>query len=357
MLASLLENIVANLDREYPHRIVYDGKRDIDWQPPRRRHPVFFGCYDWHSSVHSHWSMVRIARVATAVADRDVEANAIVERCSQVLRLRLSAEAIAGELDFFAERPSFELPYGMSWAALLAAELSAAADADSRWTAMAAAVAPLGALALARMSQWTARLAVPIRSGEHSQSATAMVLCHVAAEALGQREHADAFVASGRRLHAADRDYALHLEPSAWDFVSPSLGAAWLMSRCVPADELAHWLDRAAPTLGRHPLPLATATDRSDGKLVHWDGLLWSRAWMMRALADALPQGDDRGAALHRDAHTHAAAAAQSLAAASYAGLHWLPTFAAIWHSGGIEIRPGAERWPGHGSSQTPGSR
>lgn len=338
LLGSLVDTIVPNLDCEYPNRIIYDAQRDVDWQPPRRRHPIFFGSYDWHSSVHSHWALVRIARTAARAADREVSAHALVDRCHATLRARITADAIERELEFFAERPSFSLPYGISWAAMLAGELAAAAREDLRWKEMAAAALPLAELCLERLERWAQRLPVAIRSGEHSQSASAMVLAHEAALALGKEELADALLSRGHELHKADRDCALHLEPSAWDFVSPILGAAWLMSRCLPAAELAIWIERAAPTLGREPLPFSPAADRDDGKLAHWDGLLWSRAWMMRAIAAALPPDDARARHLLRDAEAHATGAAHSLTTTSYAGTHWLSTFAAVWYTGGIEI-------------------
>lgn len=339
LLHSLVEAIVPNLDCEYPNRIIYDAQRDLDWQPPRRRHPVFFGSYDWHSSVHSHWALVRMARTAARAADREVGGSRIVTRCSQVLRPRLTLDSIERELEFFAERPSFSLPYGISWAAMLSAELSAAAREDAQWQDMAAALVPLSDLALERLERWVTRLPVAIRSGEHSQSAAAMVLAHEAATALGKPKLAALLVERGLALHQGDRDCALHLEPSAWDFVSPTLGAAWLLTRCLPAAELAGWLERAAPTLGRQPLAFSPSADRDDGKLAHWDGLLWSRAWMMRSVAAALPADDDRVTPLRKDAEAHAAAASHSLrTTTSYAGLHWLTTFAAVWHTGGIEI-------------------
>ncbi len=338
LFRSLIDTIVANLDSEYPNRIIYDAQRDLDWQPPRRRHPIFFGSYDWHSSVHSHWALVRIARVAARLADRAAAAGALGSRIGLVLRPRLTAESIDRELEFFTERPSFSLPYGISWAAMLSAELAAAAAEDAQWQSMAAATLPLAEMALERLERWVLRLPVAIRSGEHSQSAAAMVLAHEAAAALGKRDLAATLLERGLALHRADRDCALHLEPSAWDFVSPVLGSAWLMARCLPAAELAGWLERAAPTLGREPLPFSPSADRDDGKLAHWDGLLWSRAWMMRDLAAALPAGDDRVEPLRKDAEAHAVAATAALTTTSYAGTHWLSTFAAVWYTGGIEI-------------------
>lgn len=326
-LDALLDAIAANLDREYPHRVIYDGQRDVDWQPPRRRHPIFFGCYDWHSSVHSHWSVVRMARAAPPLA----------ERASALLTPRLTTEAVARELDFFDERPGFELPYGLAWAALLGAELGCAAADLPAWRTAATAFAPLADLALARLERWALALPTAIRAGEHSQSAFAMTLALVSAQALGRRATASKLAERALALHERDRDYALHLEPSAWDFVSPTLGAAWLLRRCLPAGAFADWLGRAAPTLGHAPLPYSPSANRDDGKLAHWDGLLWSRAWMLRDLAAHLPVDDPRRQALADDALAHAEAARAALGRASYAGLHWLPTFATVWATGGID--------------------
>ena len=34
---------------------------------PRRVHPAFYGCYDWHSAVHSHWLLLRLLRTRGAL--------------------------------------------------------------------------------------------------------------------------------------------------------------------------------------------------------------------------------------------------------------------------------------------------
>ena len=162
-LRSLVELILPNLDREYPHRIIYDGQRDADWQPPRRRRPVFFGSYDWHSAVHSHWAMVRLARAAAAAGDAELAA-----RAAAAVQPRLNADAVERELDFFADRPGFGLPYGLAWAALLCAELTVAAAEDASWRDAASAARPLADLALLRLERWSLALPVAIRSGEHS---------------------------------------------------------------------------------------------------------------------------------------------------------------------------------------------
>jgi hypothetical protein len=180
-------------------------------------------------------------------------------------------------------------------------------------------------LARARLIAWAHGLARPIRSGEHSQSMFAMAM---AIDALGG-EAARSLCASARRLHANDRDASLHLEPSAYDFLSPALGTAWLMTRALDATDFADWLDRFAPSLGRDfAFEVLTAVDRVDGKLVHWDGLALSRAWMLGAIARALPDRDERRLPLERSASDHLAAGMRWTTGATYAGAHWLPSFA-----------------------------
>ena len=50
------------MHKEYPNKIAHVLSGDQDVQPPRTLTPAFFGCYDWHSSVHGHWLLARLAR-------------------------------------------------------------------------------------------------------------------------------------------------------------------------------------------------------------------------------------------------------------------------------------------------------
>src|SRR4249919_485542 len=53
---------LACIDKEYPNKISHVLNSDTDVAPPRKLTPAFCGCYDWHSSVHGHWLLVRLAR-------------------------------------------------------------------------------------------------------------------------------------------------------------------------------------------------------------------------------------------------------------------------------------------------------
>ena len=309
--------VLSHIDREYPYKtgLTWSGPEDV--VAPRISSPVFGGSFDWHSSVHSHWTLARLLR-------RGVEVDAI----AAVLDRRLTVAAFETERASLArpDRRSFEMPYGIAWLLALAAELRALAVEDPARAAWSAAIAPLATLARDRFASWLDKLAAPIRSGEHSQSAWAMTLALEAAGGLDDPELAALVRRRARDFYADDVDAPFAYEPSAYDFLSPALGEAELMAAVLAAGEFAGWWRRFSTGLDERFAPVE-AVDRIDGKLAHWDGLALSRAWMLAAIAAALPAGAERRR-LESMAGDHLAAGEAGLARASYAGTHWLPTFA-----------------------------
>ena len=313
--------LLGNLRQPYPNKIAHEMSGDDDLAPPRVMTPVFSGCFDWHSAVHSHWALVRLRGRADAALRR---------RIDDALEASITEAGCAAEAAYLAPRPGFEMPYGIAWLIALVAELSAAPDDHAaRWRGR---LSGLDTLARTRFAAWLARLPAPIRSGEHTQSAFAMSLVLDAARVHADATLAAAVIGAAERWHGGDRGAALGFEPSAYDFLSPALGAASLMARVRAPDDFAAWLDGFCPDLGRRETltPVAPA-DRADGKLVHWDGLNLSRAWMLAAIAAALPAGDARCPALAALARVHGDAGVAALEGATYAGSHWLPSFAIYW--------------------------
>src|SRR5213594_2629926 len=100
---------LACVEKEYPNKISHVLNSDEDVAPPRRLTPAFYGCYDWHSSVHGHWLLVRLARTFPG-APFARQAMAEVARS-------LTAPNIAAEVRYLngAGRVSFERPYGLAW--------------------------------------------------------------------------------------------------------------------------------------------------------------------------------------------------------------------------------------------------
>jgi hypothetical protein len=308
LAGQLADIVLENLATRWPYQLVALVRGPDEALAPAARTPMFDTCFDWHSSVHNHWALVTL---------RPLLDGAQAEAADRALDTSLTAERAAAELRHLSAHAGFERPYGLAWL----------------WTLGAAARRPpldaLVTVARDRLIAWAWALRAPIRSGEHTQSMFAMALALDAARATGDAGAASALEDAARRLHARDRDAPLHFEPSAYDFLSPALGVAWLMLRVMPAGDFARWLDGFAPMLGRAPaLAPVGAVDRADGKLAHWDGLALSRAWMLDDLADALPRGDERVAPLASSARDHLAIGLAAIEASTYAGRHWLPSFA-----------------------------
>jgi hypothetical protein len=310
---------------EYPNKISHTLASDADVRPPRSLSPAFYGCYDWHSSVHGHWLLARLAKQFPA-APFAADARA-------ALAQSLTPANIAGELAYFqaAGRASYERPYGLAWLLQLAAELRTWDDPQAR--AWAQTLAPLEQEAARRLRVWLPKLQYPIRVGEHSQTAFAFGLVHDWASVARDVEMLQLIEAKSRAFYGADRNCPLAYEPSGEDFLSPCLAEADLMRRVLPAREYSEWLRQFLPQLPTRAsaqpwLAPGIVTDRTDPKLAHIDGLNLSRSWMLLGIAAGLPPRDRRIPALQAAAGNHAAAALPAVTGEHYEGGHWLGTFA-----------------------------
>lgn len=312
---------LACVRREYPNKPGHVLRADDDARPPRELTPAFYGCFDWHSAVHGHWLL---AVSAERVADR-----ALADEAERAVLASLEPGRVADEVRHLEARPGFERPYGLAWLCELHRALAVSTAPALR--ARADVLAPLVDVAVRHVGAWLPKLSRPIRSGVHTQTAFALGLFLDWARALGRPREAALFEERARTYYLSDRDYPVHLEPDGEDFLSPSLGAADLLRRVLSPGELAAWLTRVMPSLGRDDLWLepAVVTDPSDGRLAHLDGLNLSRAWMLRAIASQLPASDARIASLVRAADANARAGLASVDDAHYEGSHWLGTFAA----------------------------
>ena len=316
-LAERLARIaLGHVGQEWPQKLdqVLEGPDDL--KRPATLHPVFHGSFDWHSCVHAHWMLARLLRRFPALA----AAPDIAARFDHAF----TAEGVAAERAFLA-RPTargFERPYGWSWLLKLHAEL------DGAW---AAALAPLARDFAARFAAHLPRADYPVRHGVHSNTAFALTL---AADWAGRYDAAllDLLRATALRWYGADAD-AQAWEPSGEDFLSPVLSEALCMARLLPAPEFAAWRDRFLPRLARgEPAALlapARVADRSDGKIVHLDGLNLSRAWCWRALAGGFAPGDPRRALAEAAAARHVEASLAHVGG-HYMGSHWLASFAVL---------------------------
>ena len=315
---------LACVHQEYPNKIGHVMSSDKDVAPPRELTPAFYGCFDWHSSVHGHWLLVRLAKLYP-----DAE---FVAAARTALGRSLGAERLAAEAAYLAGegRESFERPYGLAWLLCLAEELRSWDDEQAQ--SWAANLAPLEAEAANRIRSWLPKLYYPIRTGEHSQTAFAFGLILDWARVVGDEEMEALVKGKALGFHLEDASCPLGYEPSGQDFLSPCIAEADLMRRILPPRQFAAWLEGFLPQIptdgGASWLPVGVVTDRADGKLAHLDGLNLSRAWMLEGILAGLPEDDPRRAALRAAADTHRAAGLTAVTGEHYAGGHWLGSFA-----------------------------
>ena len=307
--AALARIALAHITRVYPHSGPQRLNRAADWQPPEQAHPLFCGSYDWHSCVHSHWLLVR---VLNRVPDLP-EAVAIRQRLKQI-----TDDAVAAEIT------TFERPYGWAWLLMLQAELLHGNEPLAQHAA--ATLQPLADLIRARLLDYLPRLPYPIRSGQHTNTAFALLLCLAYARMAQDPQLEGLLHERSLTWFADDRDCPAWGEPSGEDFLSPTLQQAVLMQQVMDRSAFATWLDDFLPGLSAaQPATLfrpVSVRERSDGKLAHLDGLNLSRAWCWFQLAATRP-------ALRAVAEAHLAAAINHLED-DYMGSHWLATFALL---------------------------
>ena len=326
---------LANVAREYPYKLDQLLHTDNDVAPPRAIHPLFWGSYDWHSCVHMHWTLARLARRcphhALAAATQDHFAR------------RFSAAAGSGELAAL-DRPShtsFERPYGWGWLLALAAELDRLARDAPAYLGASAAVSPVALRIAERFVDYLPRADYPTRTGMHSNTAFAALLAFDWAEHTQHRALAREVAQSAHRWFGRDRRYPADFEPSGEDFLSPGLIEAALMQRTLPACDFADWWAQFVPTRDALAawLTPAVISDPTDPKVVHLHGLNLSRVWCWRRLLPALdPELAD---AVRPAIDNHLAASLPAAEAGEYVTTHWLASFGLLALDDAVERSPG----------------
>jgi hypothetical protein len=310
--------------REYPNKPEHVLNDAGDVQSPKALHPAFHGCYDWHSSVHGHWMLVRLLRMFPNLPG--------AEDIRKAIGANLSEKNILVEAAYLKQknRQSFERTYGWAWLLKLAEELSLSNTAEAK--AWSRNLQPLVDALVSSYILFLPKQTYPIRTGVHPNTAFGLAFAYDYAKTAGNEKLASLIAERSRTYFAKDANYPGAWEPGGEDFFSPALMEADLMQRVMSAAEFRRWFHRFLPQLAAgvpktllHP---ATVTDRSDPKLVHLDGLNLSRAWGMRSIANALPAKDPARRALASSARLHATDALAHVASGDYAGEHWLASFA-----------------------------
>ncbi|MEC4112934.1 DUF2891 domain-containing protein [Myroides pelagicus] len=307
------------IELEYPNRLGQTLGSDEDLKSPQALRPIFYGCYDWHSSVHGFWSIVTLMEKYPEIdADGSIRTR---------LNKLITEENLAVELAFFDDvnNTSFERTYGWAWFLKLQQALLQWEDADAqRWAKI---FQPLADKLVGRYTEYLPKLLYPIRTGTHNNSAFGLSLPLEYAQATGNKAFEKVIVDNAKRLYLSDKDCNLSYEPSGSDFLSPCLEEARLMSKVLPAAEFKVWLKAFLPSIYQadFALEVAKVSDRTDGQLVHLDGLNFSRATCLQDISKTDPS---LATVLLPLADKHFQSAFKNISGDDYMGSHWLGSFA-----------------------------
>ncbi|MEB3218559.1 MAG: DUF2891 domain-containing protein [Nostocales cyanobacterium 94392] len=321
--ASKLIKLVLNcVECEYPHSNIYWLNSDEDVKPPRELTPVFYGCLDWHSSVHGHWLLARLARYFPEVA--------FSLSAKEALNKSLTPEKIEGEVAYFKRHPRFEVPYGVAWLLQLAAEFHEwDNDQAKQWQMI---LQPLETQIKDNLQRWLEKLTICDRAGMHKQTAFALGLILDWAKITQNTDFINLIENKTKQFYLDNNNYSLRFEPLGYDFLSPSLAEADLMRRILTKSDFADWLNQFLPDIpinnSKDWLKPVEVKDSEDYMQSHFYGLNLSRAWMLEGIISGLPDEDTRIKTLQNTANIHRQIGLENAVCEHYAGSHWLGTFA-----------------------------
>lgn len=320
---------------EYPNKLNQVLAEEQDLLSPSELHPIFYGCFDWHSSVHGHWLLARASSLFPSTE--------LAENVTKVFSAQFSPEKVEAEIKYFTTQfgSSWERTYGWAWLLKLQEELIRLdAITESRWGEI---LEPLSTKIATLMKDFLPRLVYPIRVGEHTNTAFGLSLSLDFArmaegakveELEGLKELESLIVANSTQFYHTDRLCPIGYEPSGFDFLSPCLQEADLMTRVLEDPiQFRDWLQLFLPQLLDPDFQLqpGEVVDRTDGKLVHLDGVNFSRAWALYTIAAKLvqisPEDEMTAIRLLELGDTHVLASRDNVVGSNYAGSHWLATF------------------------------
>ncbi len=308
--------------QEYPNKTSHTSMGDSDHlMTPRQQHPAFYGCFDWHSTVHGHWMLIRLLKLFPGLPENAAIRKAIAQNITQ--------KNIAGEIAYFSGKlsRSYERTYGWAWLLKMQQELIGWNDAQAiEWRKT---LQPLCDTVVKLWMEYLPKQTYPNRTGVHPNTAFGLCFALDYAKASGNSVFEKAIITAAMRMYGKDKNAPAVWEPDGSDFLSPSLEETDLMRRVLPKKDFVNWFAQWIGMSGlKHLSQLPVVSDRNDLQIVHLDGLHFSRSWCMQGIASELPANDPRRTVLLRSAIKHLQTSLPNIASGSYGGEHWLASFA-----------------------------
>ncbi|HHT23691.1 MAG TPA: DUF2891 domain-containing protein [Bacteroidales bacterium] len=323
MAIKLAQLPLKSINREFPNKPghVYNNPTEVNLSPSQL-HPVFYGSFDWHSSVHGHWMLLRVLRTFPE--------SKITSEIVQVLDNSFQLEKMKVEAEYFSKYENariFERTYGWAWLLKLDNELMECKHPKVReWHNN---LQPLTEVIVDLWKTYLPKQTYPDRTGVHPNSAFALNFALEWARNKNDREFENALIKKALKFYGNEVNTPAYLEPNGADFFSPSLQIASLMSKIYSEKEFAKWYDKFLTKKSFANLcKIPVVSDLSDYQTVHLVGLSFSRAWCMKDIATALPKNNKKRNILNNTADKLINNALPLLFAGNYGGDHWLASFA-----------------------------
>jgi len=311
------------INQEYPNKTAHVINTEKDAVlTPKELHPSFYGCFDWHSSVHGHWMLVRLLRTVPDLENKD--------KIISILDESFSPEKIKEEASYFTKyqvAQNFERTYGWAWILKLDEELA-------RWNHPKAKIwhqnlKPLTDEILRLWKAYLPKQTYPNRTGVHPNTAFAMSFAIDWTREIGDKSFEKELSEKAKVFYLNNTKTPAYLEPDGSDFFSPSLEVAELMSRILPQKEFEKWLNlfyekRSLENIEQIPI----ISDVNDYQTVHLVGLSFSKAWAMKNIANALPEKNSIRKQFEISREKFIENSLPIIFQGNYGGDHWLASFA-----------------------------
>jgi hypothetical protein len=311
------------INTEFPNKTSHtaDGPGDAVLLPSQL-HPAFYGCLDWHSSVHGHWLLLKVLKEFPNISMRD----SII----QVLNNSFQSQKIKEEADYFVKYKTtntYERTYGWAWLLKLDEELYTWNDplAKEWYTALQ----PLTKKIVELWKAFLPKQTYPNRTGVHPNTAFGLVFALDWARRLKDTAFENQIIRSAKSFYLNNTATPAYLEPDGTDFLSPSLEVADLMRRVLPQTAFINWLNKFYESRSIQRITqMPVISDRTDYQIVHLDGLALSRAWCMKGIAQELPSSHPWKKLFEKTAIDFLQKALLNVTSGNYGGDHWLASFA-----------------------------
>lgn len=323
MASKLASMPLKCINQEYPNKTahVINSEKDAILTP-KELHPSFFGCFDWHSSVHGHWMLVRLLRTVPDLENKD--------KIISILDESFSPEKIKEEASYFTKyqvAQNFERTYGWAWILKLDEELA-------RWNHPKAKIwhqnlKPLTDEILRLWKAYLPKQTYPNRTGVHPNTAFALSFAIDWAREVGDKSFEEELSEKAKIFYLNNTKTPAYLEPDGSDFFSPSLEIAELMSRILPQKDFEKWLNqfyekRSLENIEQIPI----ISDVNDYQTVHLVGLSFSKAWAMKNIINTLPEKNAIRKQFEISREKFIENSLPIIFQGNYGGDHWLASFA-----------------------------